>query len=145
MALFRIHTEDQPQRQLVGICRSRNYNGDRPRIGIPNAPFKTSQHPEYRTDLGLILRHQVRLILTGAPLPKDAWSYSFDRVPVNRRVRPGETVPGDKRDRSGPCTPEELETRTRRLSMSAAASSTSRRPQGHLGVTQGTTWRLWRR
>jgi hypothetical protein len=40
MALFRIHTEDQPQRQLVGICRSRNYNGDRPRIGFRMRPSR---------------------------------------------------------------------------------------------------------
>src|ERR1700730_5828969 len=67
-ALFRIHTENQPHRHLVAICQLQNYVRDLARIAF-RTPLKASQHFEYRTDRCLIVRQQVRGILTGAPCP----------------------------------------------------------------------------
>src|SRR5258707_8503526 len=66
--LFRIDTEDQPHRHLVAIRQLHNYVRDFPRIAF-RTPFESSQYLEERTDRGLILRQQVRRILTGAPCP----------------------------------------------------------------------------
>src|ERR1700704_5731470 len=66
--LFRIYTEDQAQRHLVAICQLHNYIRDLPRIAFLTS-FEASQHLEYRTDRGLVVRQQVRRILTGAPRP----------------------------------------------------------------------------
>src|SRR5258708_12733134 len=66
--LFRIDTEDQPHRHLVTICQLENYARDFPRIAF-RTPFESSQYLQERTDRGLILRQQVRRILTGAPCP----------------------------------------------------------------------------
>src|SRR4030081_2401120 len=67
-ALFRIDTEDQPHRHLVAICQLQNYARDLSRIAF-RTPLKSSQHPVYRTDRGLVVRQQVRHILTRAPGP----------------------------------------------------------------------------
>src|ERR1700732_3353767 len=66
--LFRIDTEDQPYRHLVAFCQLYNYIRDLPRIAFCT-PFEASQHVEHRTDRGLVVRQQVRRILTGAPCP----------------------------------------------------------------------------
>src|SRR6266404_1088823 len=66
--LFRIYTQDQPQRHVVAICQLHNYIRDLPRIAF-RTPFKATQHLEHRTDRGLVVRQQVRRILTGAPCP----------------------------------------------------------------------------
>ncbi len=63
--LFRIDTEDQPQRPLVAVCQLHNYIRDLPRIAFRTS-FEASQHLEYRTDRRLIVRQQLRRILTGA-------------------------------------------------------------------------------
>src|SRR4029077_19340102 len=65
---FRIDTEDQPHRHLVAICQLYNYIRDLPRIAF-RTPFEASQYVEHRTDRGLVVRQQVRRILTGAPCP----------------------------------------------------------------------------
>src|SRR5882762_5047836 len=66
--LFRIDTEDQPHRHLVAICQLQNYARDLSRIAF-RTPFESSQHLVYRTDRGLVVRQQVRHILTRAPCP----------------------------------------------------------------------------
>src|SRR6202521_5682190 len=66
--LFRINTEDQPYRYLVAFYQLYNYIRDLPRIAF-RTPFEASQHVEHRTDRGLVVRQQVRRILTGAPCP----------------------------------------------------------------------------
>src|SRR6266852_4115421 len=66
--LFGIDTEDQPHRHLVTICQLQNYARNLSRIAF-QTPFEASQHLQERTDRGLILRQQVRRILTGAPCP----------------------------------------------------------------------------
>src|SRR3984893_2771764 len=66
--LFRIYTEDQPHRHLVTICQLHNYIRDFPRIAFLT-PLEASQYLEGRTDRGLVVRQQVRRILTGAPRP----------------------------------------------------------------------------
>src|SRR6202521_6384804 len=66
--LFRIDTEDQPHRHLVTICQLYNYVRDFPRIAF-RTPFEAPQYLEERTDRGLVLRQQVRRILTGTPCP----------------------------------------------------------------------------
>jgi hypothetical protein len=45
-----------------------NYIRNLPRVAF-RTPFEASQHLEYRTDRGLVVRQQVRRILTGAPGP----------------------------------------------------------------------------
>jgi hypothetical protein len=67
-SLFRIHTEDQPHRHVVAIRQLRNYARDFPRIAFQTA-FDPSQHPQERTDRGLVFRQQVRRILNGSPCP----------------------------------------------------------------------------
>ena len=47
--LFRIHTEDQPQRDIVAIRKLHDHIGDLARIAFL-MPFEASQHLAYRTD-----------------------------------------------------------------------------------------------
>src|SRR5258707_14064650 len=65
---FRIYTEEQPYRHLIAICQLHYYARDLSRIAF-RTPFESSQHLVYRTDRGLVVRQQVRLILTRAPGP----------------------------------------------------------------------------
>src|SRR6266404_1844707 len=66
--LFRIYAENQPHRHLVAICELQNYIRDLSGIAF-RAPFEASQYLEHRTDRGLVVRQQVRRILTGTPRP----------------------------------------------------------------------------
>src|SRR5580704_6414657 len=66
--LFRIDTEDQPHRQVVAVCQLHDYIRDLPRIAF-RTPVEASQYLEYRTDRGLVVRQQVRRILTSTPCP----------------------------------------------------------------------------
>src|SRR5258706_2255046 len=66
--VFRIDTEDQSHRHLVAICELHNYVRDLSRIAF-SAAFEASQYLEHRTDRDLIVRQQVRRILTGASCP----------------------------------------------------------------------------
>src|ERR1700730_7781252 len=66
--LFRIYTENQPNRHLVPIRQLHHYIRDLPRIAF-RTPFEASQHLEYRTDRGLVVPQQARRILPSAPCP----------------------------------------------------------------------------
>src|SRR3981081_892595 len=65
--LFRIDTENQPHRHLVAVRQLHNYVRDFPRIA--RTPFESAQHLVYRTDRGLVVRQQVRHILSRTPCP----------------------------------------------------------------------------
>ena len=64
--LFRIYTKDQPRGDVVAIRQLHDYVRDLPRIAF-RTPFEASQYLQERTDRGLILRQQLRRILTGPP------------------------------------------------------------------------------
>src|ERR1700726_1925909 len=67
-ALFRIYTEDQPHGHLVAVRQLHDHIGDLPRIAF-RTPFESSQYLVHRTNRGLVVRQQVRHILTRAPCP----------------------------------------------------------------------------
>ena len=72
-ALFRVYAEDQPGGDVVAIRQLHDYVRDFPGIAF-RTPFEAAQYLRERTDRGLILRQQLRRILTGAPSP--AWAIS---------------------------------------------------------------------
>src|SRR5277367_1588499 len=64
-SLFRINTKDQPHGHLVAIRQLHDYVRDFPRVAF-RTPSEAAQYLQERTDRVLILRQQVRRILSGA-------------------------------------------------------------------------------
>ena len=97
--LFRIDTEDQPHRHLVAVRQLQNYIRDLPRIAF-RIPLEALQYLQKRTDRGLVLRQQLRSILSCAPRPvgpNTAWLQCADLDPERRdfhRQRVAETTDG---------------------------------------------------
>src|SRR6202140_1524756 len=85
-ALFCIYTEDQPQGHIVAICQLQNYVRDLLWIAF-RTPFEASQHLEYRTDRGLVVRQQMRRILTGTPRPVGANTARLQRADLDAERR----------------------------------------------------------
>src|ERR1700693_6594391 len=65
---FRVTTENQPHRHLVAVRQLQNYVRDLSWIAFRTS-FESSQNLVHCTDRGLVLRQQVRHILTRALCP----------------------------------------------------------------------------
>src|SRR5258708_1423954 len=65
---FSIHTQDETSRHFVAIGQLHNYVRNLLRIAF-RAPVETPQHLEHRTHSGLVLRQQLRRVLSCAPRP----------------------------------------------------------------------------
>src|SRR5580765_6402068 len=85
-SLFRVYTENQPHRHLVAVRQLHDDVGDLSRIAS-GPPFESSQYLVHRTDRGLVVRQQIRHILTRAPCPvgsNASWLECADPDPERR-------------------------------------------------------------